>query len=105
MFIGAGAYYANCRLLSIRVAIICAVIYNLRYSLAMIECKLEDLLRGKELTAYGLAKQTGLHQSVISKWKASKAKAYRADVLDKLCAALGCQPGDLLVYKPSKKKA
>jgi putative transcriptional regulator len=64
----------------------------------MITLRLDELLTERSLTAYALAKETGLHQSVISKIRRNESQALRLDVLDKLCAALGCQPGDLLAY-------
>jgi putative transcriptional regulator len=64
----------------------------------MIILKLDELLTERNLTAYALAKKTGLHQSVISKIRRNESQALRLDVLDKLCAALECQPGDLLAY-------
>jgi putative transcriptional regulator len=63
----------------------------------MIILKLDELLTERNLTAYALAKKTGLHQSVISKIRRNESQALRLDVLDKLCAALECQPGDLIV--------
>ncbi len=63
----------------------------------MITLKLDELLTERSLTAYALAKKTGLHQSVISKIRRNESQALRLDVLDKLCAALECQPGDLIV--------
>jgi putative transcriptional regulator len=64
----------------------------------MIILKLDELLTERNLTAYALAKKTGLHQSVVSKIRRNESQALRLDVLDKLCAALECQPGDLLAY-------
>ncbi len=63
----------------------------------MILLKLDELLTARNLTAYALAKKTGLHQSVISKIRRNESQALRLDVLDKLCVALECQPGDLIV--------
>jgi putative transcriptional regulator len=63
----------------------------------MIILKLDELLTERNLTAYALAKKTGLHQSVISKIRRNESQALRLDVLDKLCAALECQPGALIV--------
>jgi putative transcriptional regulator len=65
----------------------------------MIILKLDELLTERNLTAYALAKETGLHQSVISKIRHNKSKALRLDVLDKLCAVLRCEPADLIDYK------
>ncbi len=63
----------------------------------MIILRLDELLTERNLTAYALAKKTGLHQSVISKIRRNESQALRLDVLDKLCVALECQPGDLIV--------
>jgi putative transcriptional regulator len=63
----------------------------------MITLKLDELLTERSLSAYALAKKTGLHQSVISKIRRNESQALRLDVLDKLCVALECQPGDLIV--------
>lgn len=69
----------------------------------MIEIQLEQLLTARGMTAYALAKQAGLHQSVIAKFRHNEAKALRLDVLEKICDALGCEPGELLVRKAEKK--
>ena len=69
----------------------------------MIEIKLEQLLNERGMTAYALAKQAGLHQSVVGKFRHNVAKAVRLDVLDRICDALGCEPGELLVRKSEKK--
>jgi len=71
----------------------------------MIEIKLEQLLEKRGLTAYALSKQTGLHQSVLSKLKSNSTKALRIDVLDTICQALDCQPGDLLSFKAVEKNS
>jgi putative transcriptional regulator len=63
----------------------------------MITLNLDKLLTERNLTAYALAKKTGLHQSVISKIRRNESQALRLDVLDKLCVALECKPGDLIV--------
>ena len=69
----------------------------------MIEIQLERLLNDRGMTAYALAKQAGLHQSVIAKFRHNEAKAVRLDVLERICIALECEPGDLLVRKSDKK--
>jgi putative transcriptional regulator len=63
----------------------------------MITLKLDKLLTERNLTAYALAKKTGLHQSVISKIRRNESQALRLDVLGRLCVALECKPGDLIV--------
>ncbi len=74
----------------------------------MIKLKLDEMLKTRGLTAYGLhVKSKGkgkkakarLHQSVISKIKNNDSKALRLDILDVLCELLDCQPADLIVYE------
>jgi putative transcriptional regulator len=62
----------------------------------MIKLKLDEMLRERNITAYALHIKSGLHQSVISKIKRNMSKALQLDVLDTLCKALECQPGDLM---------
>ncbi len=69
------------------------------YIAGMITLKLDEWLTERNMTAYALAKETGLHQSVISKIRHNKSKALRLDVLDKLCAVLQCEPANLIDYK------
>ncbi len=57
------------------------------------------MLREKNITAYALHIKSGLHQSVISKIKRNMSKALQLDVLDTLCKALDCQPGELIAYE------
>jgi putative transcriptional regulator len=65
----------------------------------MIKLKLDEMLREKNMTAYALHIKSGLHQSVISKIKRNMSKALQLDVLDTLCEALECQPGELIAYE------
>jgi putative transcriptional regulator len=65
----------------------------------MIKLKLDEMLREKNITAYALHIKSGLHQSVISKIKRNMSKALQLDVLDTLCKALDCQPGELIAYE------
>ncbi len=71
--------------------------FLIRVYCEMITLMLDELLTERNLTAYALAKKTGLHQSVISKIRRNESQALRLDVLDKLCVALECKPGDLIV--------
>ena len=40
----------------------------------------------------------------LSILKNNKAKAVRFSTLEAICAALDCQPGDILVYVPEEKQ-
>jgi putative transcriptional regulator len=65
----------------------------------MIKLKLGEMLDERKMTAYALHIKSGLHQSVISKIKRNMSKALQLDVLDTLCKALDCQPGELIAYE------
>ncbi len=69
----------------------------------MIILKLNDLLEKRGLTLYWLSKQSGVRYATI--WNLSKENfsALRIDMLDRICAALKCQPGDLLVRVEESK--
>jgi putative transcriptional regulator len=67
---------------------------------------LNDLLAARGQTLYWLAQQTGIRYATI--WKLSRGEVGRLgiDALDRICAALECQPGDLLVreMKAARRK-
>jgi putative transcriptional regulator len=69
----------------------------------MITCQLAILLKRKGWTLYRLRKESGVTYPTLMGLRDSKTKMFRADVLEKLCRALSCQPGDLLAYRPGKK--
>ena len=69
----------------------------------MIYLRLDELLTEKGMTAYALAKQTGLHQSVISKLRHNNSLALRLDVLDTICKALSVTPCDVLQFTDEDK--
>ncbi len=54
----------------------------------------------KEKTKYSyqdISTQTGIATSTLSKWATNKVSKFDAETIDKLCAFLSCQPGDLLI--------
>ena len=71
----------------------------------MIKLRLEELLKERGRSFYWLAKETGITHPTISKFRHQKALALRLDVLEKLCEALQCEPGDILVRAPARKSA
>ncbi len=46
-----------------------------------------------------LAEMVGMAQADISRIETGKTSAISLDVLDRLCKALKCEPGDILVRK------
>jgi putative transcriptional regulator len=65
-----------------------------------ISVKLDDLLHARRMTLTQLAEHVGITLANLSILKTGKARAIRFSTLEALCEALGCQPGDLLEFKP-----
>lgn len=66
---------------------------------------LDDLMTDRKVSGYRLAIQTGLTASAIYKLRHhTTVSRMEGDTLAKLCAALDCQPGDLLRYEPDKPR-
>ena len=59
---------------------------------------LDDRLHDKRMTLTELAEAVGITLANLSILKTGKARAIRFSTLEALCAALDCQPGDLLTY-------
>ena len=69
----------------------------------MIKILLNEMLKGKGRTLYWLAKQSDVRYATI--WNMSRGEVGRLNIeaLDRICAALDCQPGDLLTRVADKK--
>ena len=63
-----------------------------------VEIKLREVRKSAGLTQAQVAKKAGMAQGEISRIESS-ATMISLDVLDRLCRALKCEPGDLLVRK------
>jgi putative transcriptional regulator len=63
-----------------------------------ITVKLDDLLYARRMTLTDLAEKVGITLANLSILKTGKAKAIRFSTLAAICAALDCQPGDLLAF-------
>lgn len=61
--------------------------------------KLDDLLHDRRMTLTELADRVGMTLANLSILKTGKARAIRFSTLDAICAALECQPGDLLGFE------
>lgn len=68
----------------------------------MIKFKLKVLLAEREMTQSQLEAKTGIRQATISAIARGAAKHIPVSVLDRICDALQCQPGELMVYIPDK---
>jgi len=62
--------------------------------------KLDDVLHDRRMTLTELAERIDITLANLSILKTGKARAIRFSTLEAICAALSCQPGDLLEYHP-----
>lgn len=67
-----------------------------------IKIKLKVLLAMNDMTQKKVSEITGIRQPTISAICNNTIKQLPIDVLDKLCAALNCQPADIMEYLPDK---
>ncbi|WP_127849155.1 helix-turn-helix domain-containing protein [Lacticaseibacillus hulanensis] len=65
----------------------------------MIEISLDEWLVKRNMTLTQLAAEVGITVANLSILKTGKAKAVRFSTLERICAVLDCQPGDILHYK------
>lgn len=61
--------------------------------------KLDDMLYQRRMTLTELAEKVDITLANLSVLKTGKAKAIRFSTLEAICAALNCQPGDLLAFE------
>jgi putative transcriptional regulator len=66
---------------------------------------LDLLLVKRKLKLTELAGRVDITLANLSVLKQNKARAIRFSTLDALCRELGCQPGDLLEYRPGPPEA
>jgi putative transcriptional regulator len=65
-----------------------------------IAVRLDELLHQRRMTLTELADRIDITLANLSILKTGKARAIRFSTLEAICAALRCQPGDLLVFQP-----
>ncbi len=68
----------------------------------MIVPRLDKLLAKEKRSFYWLAKETGVSHTTLWRLKKGKAVGINFDTLEKICRALGCQPGDVLLLSTDK---
>ena len=66
----------------------------------MIVVNVDVMLARRKMSSGELAERVGITAANLSILKTGKAKAIRFSTLDSLCAALDCQPVDLLEFRP-----
>ena len=66
---------------------------------------IDVMLARRKMSLTELSEKVGITMANMSILKTGKAKALKVSTLAKLCAALRCQPWDLLEYRPSAETA
>lgn len=62
---------------------------------------LDEVLHQRRMTLTELSARVGITLANLSILKTNKARGLRFETLAAICAALDCQPGDLLRYDPA----
>jgi len=68
-----------------------------------VEIRVDELLEERGRSYYWLSKETGISHTTLWRLKKGKALGINFVTLEKICEALGCQPGDVL-WMPQMKK-
>ena len=66
---------------------------------------LDDMLWRRRMTLTELSERVDITVANLSVLKTGKAKAIRFSTLAAICAALECQPGDILAAEPGESSA
>ena len=63
--------------------------------------RLDVMLATRKMKSRDLAAQIGITEQNLSLLKGGKVKGVRFETLNAICAALECQPGDILEFEES----
>ena len=63
---------------------------------------LDVMLARRKMRSKELAERIGITEQNISLLKSGKVKGVRFETLERICEALGCQPGDILEFRADK---
>ena len=69
----------------------------------MIVVNLDVVMAQRKMTLSQLAEKVDITMANLSILKNNKAKAVRFSTMEAICAALDCQPGDILEYVPDEE--
>ena len=66
---------------------------------------LDVMLARRKMRLTELSERVGITMANLSNIKTGKARAIRFTTLEAICEELGCQPGDLIEYRPTEDPA
>lgn len=67
--------------------------------------RLDRMMADRKMSLNELAQRVGIANVNLSKIKTGKISAIRFSTLEAICAALDCQPGDILEYRKENPDA
>jgi len=67
-----------------------------------IEVNLDLMMVKRKISLTELSEKVGITMANLSILKQGHARAVRFSTLEKICEALDCQPGDVLIYKKER---
>ena len=65
---------------------------------------IDVMLAKRKMSVTELSEKLGITMANVSILKNGKAKAVKIETLNKLCAVLDCQPGEVFAYEPDQEK-
>lgn len=65
--------------------------------------RLDRVMADRKMSLNQLSELVGVTNVNLSKLKTGKVSAIRFSTLNAICAALDCQPGDILEYQPDEE--
>lgn len=65
----------------------------------MVRLTIAEYLDKQGITRYELAKRTGVKFQTIDRYYKNRVVRYDSYILDRICAALNCNLGDILEYQ------
>ena len=73
--------------------------------IVMVELKVKEVAEQKGISnPFALARESGLAYANCHKIWNNQQKMISLDTIDRLCDALGCEPGDIIVKIPVSKR-
>lgn len=66
----------------------------------VIRYRLDELLKARHMTANQLSRASGIAASTLSAIRTNQAERLDRTTIERICKALQCTPGDLIVYIP-----
>ncbi len=67
--------------------------------------RLDVMLAKRRVRSNELARAVGITESNLSLLKSGKVRGVRFSTLEAICQYLDCQPGDILEYQPTDRRA